>query len=68
MESFAIHAAAAAHPWNELASGQAVSVSIGLAKAHAGETIESVLHRSDLAMYEAKSASRVGRSVQQHAH
>jgi GGDEF domain-containing protein len=34
-----------------------VSVSIGVAKAHPGESMEAVLHRSDLAMYEAKAAA-----------
>jgi diguanylate cyclase (GGDEF)-like protein len=52
-----IQDAVASHTWNEIATGLRVSVSIGIAKAHAGEPMEAVLHRSDLAMYEAKAAA-----------
>jgi diguanylate cyclase (GGDEF)-like protein len=37
--------------WESIAPGLQLSVSIGLSEARAGEDIESVLHRSDSAMY-----------------
>jgi diguanylate cyclase len=40
--------------WTALAPGLAIRVSIGLAQAHPGDDVESLLHRSDLAMYGCK--------------
>ncbi|HEY4068352.1 MAG TPA: GGDEF domain-containing protein [Burkholderiaceae bacterium] len=42
------------HPWDEIAPGLAVTVSIGTAAARPGDSVESLLHRGDAAMYEAK--------------
>lgn len=46
--------AVAAHDWNTVAAGLRVSVSIGVTEAYDGDTPESLLHRSDLKMYETK--------------
>jgi len=43
------------HPWHELVPGMVVTVSIGLAESAAGDTIESLLRRSDDDMYRAKA-------------
>ena len=40
--------------WSSIASGLAVTISIGVAQTQAGDTSESALHRSDLAMYRTK--------------
>lgn len=40
--------------WDSIASGLRMSVSIGLSEAQAGDTCESVLHRSDRSMYSVK--------------
>jgi len=50
-----IHAAIAAFDWGSVAVGLRVSVSIGLSQAREGDTMESVLGRSDESMYETKS-------------
>lgn len=47
--------AVAAYQWSDIASNLRVSVSIGLAKGRIGESTESILHRSDLAMYACKA-------------
>ncbi|HEX5687331.1 MAG TPA: GGDEF domain-containing protein [Ideonella sp.] len=49
------------HDWGTIAPGLAVSVSVGLCQAQAGDTVASVLERSDLQMYEHKRQTR-------HAH
>lgn len=56
-----IEHAVRAHDWSAIAQGLAVSVSVGLCQAQAGDTVTSVLERSDLRMYEHKRQSR-------HAH
>jgi len=43
-----------AEPWHSIAPGLHVAVSLGLACAEAGDTLESLLHRSDTAMYSLK--------------
>ncbi len=48
----------AQHPWHGLAAGMTVSVSIGVAESVAGDTIESLLMRSDNEMYRAKANQR----------
>jgi diguanylate cyclase (GGDEF)-like protein len=40
--------------WESVAPGLRMSVSLGLSEAHAGDTAESVLHRSDKSMYQQK--------------
>lgn len=46
--------AVAEHDWHAVAAGLRVSVSIGVTEARDGDTPESLLHRSDLRMYETK--------------
>lgn len=50
-----MHSAIAAFDWELIASGLAVSVSIGLSQAGVGDTLEALLERSDERMYESKS-------------
>ncbi|MBN9460191.1 MAG: GGDEF domain-containing protein [Burkholderiales bacterium] len=50
--------AVACHAWGEIGSGLAVSLSVGLAQAHASDTVESLLGRSDSDMYRAKAQGR----------
>lgn len=47
--------AVARYPWLGLAAGMDVRLSIGLAQAVVGDSIESLLERSDEGMYRAKS-------------
>jgi len=44
------------HPWHELVPGMVVTVSIGLAESATGDSIESLLRRSDDDMYRAKAS------------
>ena len=46
-----LRAGVAAFDWESVAPGLRVSVSIGLSQARAGDSAESVLHRSDESMY-----------------
>jgi diguanylate cyclase (GGDEF)-like protein len=46
------------HPWNEVTPGLAVSVSLGVATAHAGDTAHSLLVRADRSLYRAKRQGR----------
>ena len=55
-----IHAAIAAFDWASVAVGLRVSVSIGLSQAREGDTMESILRRSDESMYETKSMGLTG--------
>jgi diguanylate cyclase (GGDEF)-like protein len=50
-----IHSTIGAFDWEAVAQGLAVSVSIGLSQARAGDTIDELLGRSDDRMYESKS-------------
>jgi len=50
-----IRAAVSGFDWESVAPGLRMSVSIGLAEAREGDTIETVLHRSDTSMYRAKA-------------
>jgi len=43
-----------AYDWSTIATGLNSSISVGVATAQAGDTIESLTHRSDTAMYEHK--------------
>lgn len=49
-----IQSAVMAFSWNSLAPGLNISVSIGLGEAVEGDTVESVMHRSDKNMYSVK--------------
>jgi diguanylate cyclase (GGDEF)-like protein len=49
-----INDAIAAFDWESIAPGLRVSVSIGVSQAVAGDTVESIVHRSDKSMYTVK--------------
>ena len=55
-----ISAAVAGFAWDGIAPGLRVTVSIGTAGAHAGDSTESLLHRGDPAMYAAKRQAGAG--------
>jgi diguanylate cyclase (GGDEF)-like protein len=44
------------HDWSRLAVVPGIDISVGLAQSRPGDTAESLLERSDLAMYDAKRA------------
>lgn len=48
------------HDWATLSPGLSVSISVGAAQLQQGDTLESLLARSDAAMYAAKKAQRPG--------
>lgn len=48
----------AAFDWATVADGLRVSVSVGVAQAQDADTVATLLHRSDVAMYEAKALTR----------
>jgi len=47
-------AAVKSFDWNAIAPGLAVTVSVGLAQSEGDESLESLVHRSDAAMYRSK--------------
>ena len=49
-----IRLAVKSYDWATVGPGLEVRISVGVVKAHSGDTIASVTHRSDMAMYEAK--------------
>ena len=49
-----ITSAVAGHAWDAIAPALKVTVSLGTAAAHVGDSVESLLHRGDSAMYAAK--------------
>jgi len=53
-----IRAGLAANDWGALVPGISLTASIGVAGFRKGESIAGLLHRADLAMYEAKAAGR----------
>jgi len=53
-----IQDAVASFNWGAIASGLRVSLSIGLSQAAAGDTVESIVHRSDKSMYSDKARAR----------
>ena len=53
-----VRAAVSRHDWEEISPGLAVSVSIGLAQRLPGDSLETLLRRSDMSMYEHKNATR----------
>jgi diguanylate cyclase len=53
-----IRAAVAAKNWSSIAPDLSVTLSAGIASHRKGETIEQLLHRADLALYQAKDAGR----------
>jgi diguanylate cyclase (GGDEF)-like protein len=54
-----IRSAIADFQWDSVAPGLRMSVTIGLSEVQAGDTAESVLHRSDQSMYGAKPDASV---------
>ena len=53
-----IQEAMATFYWGAIAPGLKVSLSIGLSEAAAGDTVESIVHRSDTSMYSEKARGR----------
>jgi len=53
-----IRAAVAAKNWSSIAPDLSVTLSAGIASHRKGETIEQLMHRADLALYQAKDAGR----------
>jgi diguanylate cyclase (GGDEF)-like protein len=53
-----IRAAVATKAWPSIAPDLSVTMSAGIASHRKGETIEQLLHRADLALYQAKDAGR----------
>jgi len=49
-----IRGAVADFDWNSIARGLRVSVTIGVSEAQPGDTVETIMHRSDKSMYNAK--------------
>jgi tetratricopeptide (TPR) repeat protein len=47
-----------AHPWQEVASGLVVTVSVGYAQLRSGESLDELARRADEAMYAAKRSGR----------
>ncbi|HVL76297.1 MAG TPA: GGDEF domain-containing protein [Noviherbaspirillum sp.] len=48
----------ARHPWDKIAPGLRVTISAGAAIPFNGETVQQLLSRADVALYEAKAAGR----------
>ncbi len=46
------------HPYNVVGSGLKITISQGLALAHAGDSVDSLIERADAALYAAKEAGR----------
>lgn len=46
------------HPFDALGTSLRVTISQGVALAHAGDSVESLIHRADTALYAAKEAGR----------
>lgn len=55
-----IHEAVRSFDWDALHPGLAVTASVGVAVAEAGDTLDTWLHRCDLCMYQEKDSRRQG--------
>jgi diguanylate cyclase (GGDEF)-like protein len=53
-----VRRAVAAYKWSAISPGLNVTISLGVAQSRPGDTLESLMHRSDVAMYERKRISR----------
>lgn len=53
-----VRAAVCGHDWERISPGLSVSVSIGVAEARPGDSLESLLERSDVSMYGRKDGER----------
>ena len=54
-----IRRAVAQYGWTGISPGLAVTISVGVAQSQPGDALETLMHRSDIAMYERKAAARV---------
>jgi diguanylate cyclase (GGDEF)-like protein len=54
-----VRRAVADYNWPAISAGLAVTISIGLAQSRSGDTLETLMHRSDVAMYERKAVSKL---------
>jgi diguanylate cyclase (GGDEF)-like protein len=57
-----VRRAVADYHWPAISAGLAVTISIGLAQSQPGDTLEALMHRSDVSMYQRKGAAKL-RSV-----
>jgi diguanylate cyclase (GGDEF)-like protein len=53
-----VRRAVEAYKWAAISPGLSVTISLGVAQCQPGDTLESLMHRSDVAMYACKAASR----------
>ena len=53
-----VRRAVEAYKWAAISPGLSVTISLGVAQCQPGDTLESLMHRSDVAMYARKAASR----------
>jgi diguanylate cyclase (GGDEF)-like protein len=54
-----VRRAVADYNWPAISPGLLVTISIGLAQSQAGDTLETLVHRSDVSMYQRKVASKL---------
>ncbi len=54
-----VRMAVAHYNWQAISPGLAVTISVGVAQSRPDDTLESLVHRSDIAMYERKAESRL---------
>lgn len=54
-----IRAAVSGFDWSGIAPGLCLSVSVGISQSAEGDTVESLLHRSDIAMYQGKPGANL---------
>ncbi len=52
-------AAVADYDWQAISPGLAVTISVGVAQSRLDDTLENLVHRSDIAMYKRKAASKL---------
>jgi diguanylate cyclase (GGDEF)-like protein len=52
-----VRRAVAQYHWPALSDGLAVTISVGLAQSQPGDTLQTLMHRSDVSMYARKAAS-----------
>jgi diguanylate cyclase (GGDEF)-like protein len=55
-----VRRAVAEYNWPAVSPGLLVTISVGLARSQPGDTLETLMHRSDVSMYERKGASTLG--------
>jgi diguanylate cyclase (GGDEF)-like protein len=54
-----VRLAVADYNWQAISPGLAVTISVGVAQSQLGDTLENLVHRSDIAMYKRKAASKL---------